>query len=275
MAAALAAFYARIPIGHVEAGLRTGDLSRPWPEEMNRKVIDAFADLLFAPTLSSRDSLIDEGIDPSRILVTGNTVIDALMQVGRRLDSDRALVIGLDDQFGFLDGGRKLVLVTGHRRESFGAPFEAFCMALRDIAERGDCEVLYPVHLNENVQKPVRKILGDVRGVHLIEPVSYLPFVYLMRRSHIVITDSGGIQEEAPALGKPVLVTRDVTERPEAVSAGTARLVGTRRLDIIAAASQLLTDRVAYERMSTASNPYGDGTASQKIAERLLNGRRV
>lgn len=272
MAATLAAYYARIPVGHVEAGLRTGDKYAPFPEEINRKVTTAIADLHFAPTAISRGNLLAEGVSPDAIIVTGNTVIDALLSVADRLRRDSALAERTEAKFPFLDRSRKLVLVTGHRRENFGEGFENICRALAEIAERRpDAEILYPVHLNPNVQNPVRRILGEGRhrNVHLIPPVDYLPFVYLMSRCHLIVTDSGGIQEEAPSLGKPVLVMREVTERPEAVAAGTVRLVGTNREKIVAEVVRLLDDPEAYRSMSTANNPYGDGKASGRIADFL------
>ncbi len=272
MAATLASYYSRIPVGHVEAGLRTGNKYAPFPEEINRKVTSAIADLHFAPTATSRKNLQEEGVPPEAIVVTGNTVIDALLSVADRLRCDPALAKRMETEFPFLDPSRKLILVTGHRRENFGEGFENICRALVEIASlRTDAEILYPVHLNPNVQEPVRRILGEGRrgNVHLIRPVDYLPFVYLMSRCHHIITDSGGIQEEAPSLGKPVLVTREVTERPEAIAAGTVRLVGTDREKIIAETLRLLDDPEAYRSMSTAKNPYGDGKAAGRIADFL------
>lgn len=272
MAATLAAYYARIPVGHVEAGLRTGNKYAPFPEEINRRVTTAIADLHFAPTATSRENLLAEGVAPEAIVVTGNTVIDALLSVADRLRCDPALAKRMEAEFPFLDPSRKLVLVTGHRRENFGEGFENICRALAEIASlRPGAEILYPVHLNPNVQEPVRRILGEGRlgNVHLIRPVNYLPFVYLMSRCHFIITDSGGIQEEAPSLGKPVLVMREVTERPEAVAAGTVRLVGTDREKIVAETLRLLDDPGAYRSMSTANNPYGDGMAAGRIADFL------
>lgn len=272
MAAAMAAFYHHIPIAHVEAGLRTGDLSRPWPEEMNRKVIDAIGQLMFAPTEGARQALLREGVDDSTIEVTGNTVIDALLDVAGRIKETPALENQLKEKFDFLDPNKRLVLVTGHRRESFGDGMVHFCEALAQIAVRGDVQVLYPVHLNQNVQRPVQDCLGGVKDVFLIPPQEYLPFVYLMNRATLIITDSGGVQEEAPALGKPVLVTRDVTERPEAVEAGTALLVGTDTKAIVSAANRLLDDNAFYDSMSNAHNPYGDGKAAGRIVERIYRG---
>jgi UDP-N-acetylglucosamine 2-epimerase (non-hydrolysing) len=269
LAASLSAFYAKIRVGHVEAGLRTFDTSAPWPEEMNRRIAGVVADLHFAPTARARQNLLQEGVADSSIHVTGNTVIDALQDVARRLREDAGLRRGLDAGFDFLDSGKRLVLVTGHRRESFGHGFDNICRALADIAARGDVQVVYPVHLNPKVQGPVRRILAGATGVTLLEPLDYLPFVYLMDRSTLVITDSGGVQEEAPSLGKPVLVMRDVTERPEAVEAGTVRLVGTDRARIVSEANRLLDDTAAYETMSRAHNPYGDGMAASRIREIL------
>lgn len=270
MAAAMAAFYQRIAVGHVEAGLRTDNLYRPWPEEMNRRVIDVMAQHFFTPTERARQALLREGQDEARICVTGNTVVDALHEVAGRLDDDAGLRAALDRRFSFLDGERRLVLVTGHRRESFGQPLENICRALAEIAQRDDVEILYPVHLNENVKGPVHRLLGGTENVHLTEPVDYLTFVYLLKRSFLIVTDSGGIQEEAPALGKPVLITRDVTERPEGVEAGTARLVGADYPRIVVETTLLLDDAGAYERMSRAINPFGDGTAAIKIADWIL-----
>lgn len=265
LAASLSAYYAKVRVGHVEAGLRTHNKYSPWPEEMNRQITGSLTDLHFAPTERAHANLIGEGTAPDTIHITGNTVIDALLDVVARVRTDDDLKRKFESQFSFVDGQKKLVLVTGHRRENFGAGFENICLSLADIARRGDVQVVYPVHLNPNVQEPVRRILSDVAGVHLIEPLDYLPFVYLMDRSTLVITDSGGIQEEAPSLGKPVLVMRDTTERPEAVEAGTVKLVGTDRATIVREANRLLNDPVAYESMARAHNPYGDGKAAARI----------
>lgn len=269
MAGALAAFYAQVPVGHVEAGLRTGNIYAPWPEEANRMIVGRIADLHFAPTQTSRRSLLAENVPDDNILVTGNTVIDALQDVVARLDADQDLDSRLADRFPFLDSERRMILVTGHRRENFGSGFENICRALRDISEAANVQVVYPVHLNPNVQEPVKRILGDTSGVHLIDPQEYLPFVWLMRRSYMIITDSGGVQEEAPSLGKPVLVMRDTTERPEAVDAGTVKLVGTDAKKIFESALGLLNDSEAYETMARAMNPYGDGEAAKRIAHAL------
>jgi UDP-N-acetylglucosamine 2-epimerase (non-hydrolysing) len=265
-ATSLAAFYQRTAIGHVEAGLRTGDLYSPWPEEANRRLTGVLADLHFSPTQTSADNLRSENVAAGTIYVTGNTVIDALLAVVGKIRNTPALEAQLAARFPFLDASKRLVLVTGHRRENFGDGFEQICHALKAIAARGDTQLVYPVHLNPNVQEPVWRILGDQPAVHLIEPQEYLPFVYLMSRSHIIVTDSGGIQEEAPSLGKPVLVMRDTTERPEAVEAGTVRLVGTDSARITQEVSRLLDDLAAYESMSKAHNPYGDGKAAERIA---------
>jgi UDP-N-acetylglucosamine 2-epimerase (non-hydrolysing) len=262
----LACFYQRIPVGHVEAGLRTGNLLSPWPEEANRKLTGALAALHFAPTAQSQDNLLRENTDPLQVHVTGNTVIDALLWVKEKLDRDEALAHSLRAQFPFLRDGARMVLITGHRRENFGDGFERICASIRDLArEFPDADFVYPVHLNPNVREPVGRILKGLTNVHLIEPQDYLPFVYLMTRSHIILTDSGGIQEEAPSLGKPVLVMRETTERPEAVAAGTVRLVGTDPASIKSGVAALLTDQQEYDRMSFAHNPYGDGTACQRI----------
>lgn len=274
LAASLAAYYARVPVGHVEAGLRTGNKFAPYPEEMNRRLTGAIADLHYAPTPVAQGNLLREGVSPDAIHVTGNTVIDALLAVVDKLQGDAQARRSLDEQFAFLNRDRRLILVTGHRRENFGDGFRNICHALVDIATQNrDVEVLYPVHLNPNVRQPVADILASraLDNVHLIDPVDYLPFVYLMNRSHLIITDSGGVQEEAPSLGKPVLVMRETTERPEAVETGTVRLVGTQRETIVAEAARLLNDADAYAEMSRAHNPYGDGRAVQRIIETILN----
>lgn len=269
MATSLAAYYERIAVGHVEAGLRTGNIYSPWPEEINRKLTGAIAKVHFAPTEHAKQNLLNEGVSAQNICVTGNTVVDALLDVVRRLETDPALRRQMESQFSFLNSKKKLVLVTGHRRENFGTGFENICRALDEISQLDDVEVLYPVHLNPNVQEPVQRILKGNPNIHLIDPVSYLPFVYLMNRASILLTDSGGIQEEAPSLGKPVLVMRDTTERPEAVAAGTVRLVGTSVRSIVDGTRVLLTDPAEYTRMSNAANPYGDGTAALQIVNFL------
>ncbi|HJO97888.1 MAG: UDP-N-acetylglucosamine 2-epimerase (non-hydrolyzing) [Rhodospirillales bacterium] len=270
LAASLAAFYRKIPVAHVEAGLRTGDMGAPWPEEMNRKLADGLADLHFAPTEGAARNLSGEGIGEDHIKVTGNTVIDALLHVAGLLGGDDVLRAAQAARFPFLDEGLLLILVTGHRRESFGSGFERICAALARLGARDDVQIVYPVHLNPNVKAPVHRLLGGHAGIHLIEPLDYLPFVFLMNRAHLIITDSGGIQEEAPSLGKPVLVMRDVTERPEAVEAGTVKLVGTDTEAIVGACENLLTDKAAYQSMSRAHNPYGDGKASLRIVKEIL-----
>ncbi|MGV8941731.1 MAG: non-hydrolyzing UDP-N-acetylglucosamine 2-epimerase [Lysobacter sp.] len=266
-ATALAAFYAKVPVWHVEAGLRTGNLQAPWPEEANRRLTAPLSSCHFAPTDGARQNLLAEGVADDTIHVTGNTVIDALLQVRSLLEHDPTLrdtVAGQLPQFG---DGKHIILVTGHRRENFGEGFEGLCNGLRRLALRGDTEICYPVHLNPSVQEPVNRILGGLPSVHLLPPLDYLPFVEMMRRSSLIITDSGGIQEEAPSLGKPVLVMRDTTERPEAVESGTVLLVGTDADHIYDEASRLLDNAQAYRRMSQAHNPYGDGCAAQRIAE--------
>lgn len=265
LATSLAAYYQHVGVAHVEAGLRTHNLYSPWPEEANRQLTGRLAGLHFAPTAQAQANLIREGAAVSTIHVTGNTVIDALLSVSQRLDADTSFKQSLVAQFPFLDPSKRLVLVTGHRRENFGPGFESICHALSDIAAQPGVQVVYPVHLNPNVQEPVRRILGGVNHVHLIEPLDYLPFVYLMKCSHIILTDSGGIQEEAPSLGKPVLVMRHTTERPEAVTAGTVRLVGTDRDKIVCETLRLLNDADAHQQMAYAHNPYGDGQACQRI----------
>ncbi len=269
-AAALACYYEKIPVGHVEAGLRTGNIYSPWPEEANRKLTGAITRFHFAPTATSQANLLAENTPEQHIYVTGNTVIDALLQVVAKIDADKALSAEFAAKFPYGQDGRRLILVTGHRRESFGSGFENICAALKDIAERfPDADVVYPVHLNPNVREPVFRLLSNSPNVHLIEPQDYLPFVYLMSRSYLVLTDSGGIQEEAPSLGKPVLVMRDTTERPEAVAAGTVKLVGTDSSLIVAEVSKLMTDQAYYDAMSFAHNPYGDGLACQRIIDAL------
>ncbi len=274
-AASLAAFYQQIPVGHVEAGLRTNDLFSPWPEEANRQLTGRLAHWHFAPTERNQDALLAEGISMGQILVTGNTVIDALQWVVRKVETAPELLQKI--QQGLVKAGltieptdQRYVLVTGHRRENFGSGFENICKALRGLAEANPkTHLIYPVHLNPNVQGPVRRLLGGLGNVHLIEPLGYEPFVYLMQNAYLVLTDSGGVQEEAPGLGKPVLVMRDNTERPEAVDAGTVRLVGTESGVIRDAVQQLLDDEVVYQRMSQAHNPYGDGLACHRIVEFL------
>lgn len=264
---ALAAFYQRIPVGHVEAGLRTHDFQAPWPEEMNRRLTDPISRWCFVPTTQARKNLLAESIPEDHIIMTGNTVVDALLIARDRARCRPPAIAGLSEE---MLEGKRLVLVTGHRRESFGRPFEEFCLALRDIVRRHDDVVLvYPVHLNPNVQRPVYEILEREERVCLISPLEYLSFVSLMDRSYLIITDSGGIQEEAPTLAKPVLVTRETTERPEAVAAGLAKLVGTSRERIVAEATRLLSDRDAYAAMSHGQNPYGDGRAAHRIVDAL------
>jgi UDP-N-acetylglucosamine 2-epimerase len=271
LSTALAAFYARIPVGHVEAGLRTGNMQAPWPEEANRRLTAPLARYHFAPTVRSRDNLLAENIPAGDILVTGNTVIDALLEVDLRIRIDHALRNELASRFPFLDPSRRLLLVTGHRRENFGEGFERICQALVAVAGRDDIQIVYPVHLNPNVQEPVRRHLSRLPNVHLIEPQEYLPFVYLMQKSFVILTDSGGVQEEAPSLGKPVLVMRETTERPEAVHAGTVRLVGTDDARIVSEINRLFDDPAAYAGMAEAHNPYGDGHASERIVARIAD----
>lgn len=267
--AGLAAFHRRIPVAHVEAGLRTGDLSQPWPEEMNRRVLDVISDLLLVPTVGASNHLKLENLN-GRVVITGNTVIDALKMTTRRLDENPQLAADVDARLPTLDPDRKLLLVTGHRRENFGEGFLGICNALAALARRGDMEIVYPVHLNPNVQEPVNRILSGLKNVHLIDPLDYLSFVRLMQRAYVILTDSGGVQEEAPSLGKPVLVMRDVTERPEAIAAGTVQLVGTNADRIIAAVVQLYDRRADYLQASQANNPYGDGLACERIVDTLM-----
>ncbi len=270
LAASLAAYYEKIEVAHVEAGLRTGNIYSPWPEEMNRRLTGAIASIHFSPTELARENLLHEGVIRKNILVTGNTVIDALLTVIERVNTDTVLNAKLDKDFEFLDRSKRLILVTGHRRENFGMGFENICNALSEICLNDNVEVVFPVHLNPNVQGPVHQILGNNPAIHLIAPQDYLPFVYLMNRSHLILTDSGGVQEEAPSLGKPVLVMRDTTERPEAVAAGTVKLVGTDKQTIIDAVRLLIEDESEYLKMSHAHNPYGDGKASERIAEYIV-----
>lgn len=270
LAATLAAFHRRIPVAHVEAGLRTGNLQAPWPEEGNRRIVGTLAALHFAPTRQAADNLRAEGVPESRIIVTGNTVIDSLLQARARLKDSPAAAARFAQHYRFLNPQHRLLLVTAHRRESFGAGFERICAALRQIAlAHPHVDIVYPVHLNPNVQKPVHRHLDGVRNIHLIEPQDYFAFVYLMDRADVILTDSGGIQEEAPSLGKPVLVLRDTTERPEAVAAGTVRLVGTDTPCIVREAVRLLTDAQARRDMGARHNPYGDGHAAVRIVDAL------
>ncbi len=272
--ASLAAYYKKIKIAHVEAGLRTNNIYSPWPEEANRQLTSKLANLHFAPTEQARQNLITEGVDHKAITITGNTVIDALLTVSRKLDENHELAQKLGEKFSYLDNEKKTILVTGHRRENLGEGFESICHALYKIALEPNVQVVYPVHLNPKVQEPVTRILGKSKNVHLLTPLDYLPFVYLMKRSHLVLTDSGGIQEEAPSLGRPVLLMRDTTERPEAVLAGTVRLVGTNTESIVKNVMELLNDKSKYKKMSRAHNPYGDGYACQRIVDvmnRIVN----
>ncbi|MDB4001180.1 UDP-N-acetylglucosamine 2-epimerase (non-hydrolyzing) [Oceanospirillaceae bacterium] len=269
-AASLAAYYEQIQVGHIEAGLRTGNIYSPWPEEGNRKLTGAITDLHFAPTETSKQNLLRENIGPEKIIVTGNTVIDALLDVIKKLETDLELKSSLQAQFNFLDENKRLVLITGHRRESFGGGFERICEAIAHMAKDfPEVEFVYPMHLNPHVREPVNRLLTDLHNVFLIEPLDYLPFVYLMNKAHVLLTDSGGIQEEAPSLGKPVLVMRDTTERPEAVAAGTVKLVGTSTGTIVSELTSLLSDEEAYKAMSFAHNPYGDGKACARILNAL------
>ncbi len=269
-AASLAAYYEQIEVAHVEAGLRTGDIYAPWPEEANRRLTGVIAKYHFAPTKNSKDNLLCEKNNPDNIYITGNTVIDALLMIKSKIDNEPELKANLASQFPYLDERKKLILVTGHRRESFGGGFERICEALARTAEQHpDVQIVYPMHLNPNVREPVNRILGNFENVLLIEPQQYLPFIYLMSRSYIILTDSGGIQEEAPSLGKPVLVMRDTTERPEAVEAGTVKLVGTDVGKITLGLNSLLENEDAYKEMSIAHNPYGDGRACSRILNEL------
>ena len=266
-AAATAAFHRGIPVGHVEAGLRSGFMDKPWPEEFNRRCVDLVADHLYAPTPWARDNLLKENLGERRIVVTGNTVVDALLHVKGRIDAEPALNAELAARFPQLDPSKRLVLVTGHRRENFGDGFLNICKALAEIAELPDVQVLYPVHLNPNVQRPVMGLLADKANIALVEPVDYLSFVYLMGRSTVILTDSGGVQEEAPSLGKPVLVMREVTERPEAVEAGVVRLVGAEAGKIVSSVRDALEGPARAE----IANPYGDGKAAERIVREIVS----
>jgi UDP-N-acetylglucosamine 2-epimerase (non-hydrolysing) len=271
----LAGYFHRTPVAHVEAGLRTGDMYSPWPEEGNRRIAGTLSAFHFAPTESARDALISEGVPSDRIRVTGNSVVDALLLAKALIDDSPSLQAGLKRQFSMLDDQKKLLLVTGHRRESFGPGFERICRALRIVAKtHEDTEIVYPVHMNPNVRRPVERILEHSPNVHLLEPLDYLPFVYLMDRSHLILTDSGGIQEEAPSLGRPVLVMRDTTERPEAIVAGTAVLVGTDEERIVGTVARLMRGD-GYQEMACARNPYGTGNASELIVQGLRDFKSV
>lgn len=271
-AATLASYYQQIPVGHVEAGLRTGNIYSPWPEEANRKLTGALTTLHFAPTETSSANLKREGVAEKSIHVTGNTVIDALLEVVAKLDTKQELQEKFKAQFAFLPVEQRVVLVTGHRRESFGGGFERICQALIETAKSfPDVQIVYPVHLNPNVREPINRLLVGINNIHLIEPLDYLPFVYLMNRSYLILTDSGGIQEEAPSLAKPVLVMRDTTERPEAVEAGTVKLVGTDVQVMTAELNKLLTNQNYYNSMAFAHNPYGDGKACERIKSAVLS----
>lgn len=269
LAASIASFYERVKVIHVEAGLRTGNNYEPWPEEMNRRLTGLLTTIHFAPTEQAKCNLLKEGVNGESIIVTGNTVIDALLEIVKKIRKNSVLEKKLASQFDFLNTQKHLILVTGHRRENFGDGFKQICKALRRIAQRNDVEIVYPVHLNPNVRKTVSQILANCDNVKLIEPLDYLSFVYLMTRSYFIITDSGGIQEEAPSLGKPVLVTRNTTERPEAVVAGTIRIVGTNQDKIVEESIQLLDDSTVYEKMAHAHNPYGNGQAANIIKDYL------
>lgn len=272
MAASLAAFFNRKRVGHIEAGLRTGNLFSPWPEEANRRLTTVVSTLHFAPTDKSRDALLAEGVPAKYVLMTGNTVIDTLHYMIDRISQPGPLRDSLEQEFAWLDASKKLILVTGHRRESFGDGFLQICEAIREIAARDDVEIVYPVHLNPNVQQPVNAILSGLGRVHLIPPLDYQRFVYLMHRSHFIVTDSGGVQEEAPAIRKPVLVMRDTSERMEAVEAGVAKLVGADRRSIVENVNKLLDDKAVFNAMASGASPFGDGHASRRILDALAAG---
>ena len=269
LGSSIAAYSYGIRIAHIEAGLRTENLYSPWPEEGNRRLTGAITDLHFAPTITAKENLIKENISEKKIFVTGNTVIDCLIDALKIINKPTTRK-KMEKDFCFVDDSKKIILVTGHRRESFGKGFENICLALKEIAENLNVQVIYPVHLNPNVMIPVKKFLGGVKNIKLIQPLDYLPFVYLMNKSDVILTDSGGIQEEAPSLGKPVLVMRDTTERPEAVEAGTVKLVGTNKEKIFKLTKKLVENKKFYDQMSFAHNPYGDGKASQQILKRII-----
>jgi UDP-N-acetylglucosamine 2-epimerase (non-hydrolysing) len=273
--ASLASYYKKILVGHVEAGLRTGDIYSPWPEEANRRLTAVLTNYHFAPTETSKNNLIKENYLEENIFVTGNTVIDALLRAKDIVKNSPEIKRNLEDKFSFINGEEQLVLITGHRRESFGDGFERICKAISIAAKKHpNTQFVYPMHLNPNVREPVSRLLSNIDNVSLIEPLEYLPFVYLMDKASVILTDSGGIQEEAPSLGKPVLVMRDTTERPEAVSAGTVKLVGTDVKNIVSNLDSLLLDQNAYNKMSFAHNPYGDGLACHRILDALANALR-
>tara|TARA_B110000483_G_C18152871_1_gene526182 strand:- start:358 stop:1479 length:1122 start_codon:yes stop_codon:yes gene_type:complete len=270
LAAALSSYYKQIPVAHVEAGLRTGEIYSPWPEEGNRRMTSSITKWHFAPTFSSKNNLLKENIKADNIFVTGNTVVDSLFWIQNKMKQDVDLKIKLDKKFSFIDLSKRIILVTGHRRESFGKGFQRICEALSEIAKKNkDIQIIYPVHLNPNVQEPIYRMLRNTENIILIEPQNYINFQYLMSKSYIILTDSGGIQEEAPSLGKPVLVMRDTTERPEAVEAGTVKLVGTDIKKIVNSVSKLLNNINEYKKMSYSHNPYGDGNACKRIVEIL------
>ena len=270
LAASLAAFYRKIPVGHIEAGLRTGNNYAPYPEEINRKLSDAISNFHFAPTRRAAENLKKENIPEQNITVTGNTVIDALFFAKNLINQDKKLQSQIAKTFTFLNWSKHIILVTGHRRENFGVGFENVCYGLETLAKRNDVQIIYPVHLNPNVREPVTKILSQKSNVHLIEPLDYLPFIYIMEKSHFIITDSGGIQEEAPSLGKPVIITREITERPEALQQNIVRLVGTNNKKLVDEANLLLDDENHYRSMSKINNLYGDGKACDRIIDKII-----
>ncbi|MES2218863.1 MAG: UDP-N-acetylglucosamine 2-epimerase (non-hydrolyzing) [Pseudomonadota bacterium] len=274
-AASLAAYYKKIPVAHIEAGLRTQDIYSPWPEEINRQLTGRIAAVHFPPTVGAQQNLLNEGIPEARTLVTGNTVIDALFEAVSYLEANQEVAKTIKKMFPFLDPEKKLLLMTSHRRENFGSSLEQICRAMLRLAKRDDVQIVYPVHLNPNISKPVNELLGGAKNIFLLPPQDYLPFIYLMMQSYLILTDSGGVQEEAPSLGKPVLVVRNTTERPEGVAAGTARLVGTDENNIVRNVEEFMDKNELYEIMRAATNPYGDGKASARIGERLLHESNV
>ena len=272
LAASLAAFYQKIPVAHIEAGLRTNNIYSPFPEEINRKITTAISTYHFPPTNQSKNNLLNEGVNKKNIIVSGNTVIDALLFITNKIENNKLTNQSFfEKNYSINFSTNKIILVTGHRRESFGTGFENICLALKQIASNNDVQIIYPVHLNPNVQEPVKRLLGDINNIHLIPPQEYVPFVYLMKNANIILTDSGGVQEEAPSLGVPVLVMRDTTERYEGVESGTARLVGTKAKKIVSEIELLLNNKLEYVSMANSTNPYGDGKASSKIYKYFLS----
>jgi UDP-N-acetylglucosamine 2-epimerase (non-hydrolysing) len=269
-AAALSAFYQKIPVDHVEAGLRSHNIYAPWPEEMNRKITACLVDLHFAPTKLAAENLLREGINKEKIFITGNTIVDALLEIRSLLENNKEIKAKIANDFSYLDPNKKIILVTGHRRENFGQGIKNICQALAELSKKNDVQIIYPVHLNPNIQNIVHEYLKDYKNIYLIKPQDYLSFVYLIQMSYLILTDSGGVQEEAPTFGKPVLIMRNVTERPEAVVANISKIVGTNPDMIIRETTRLLEDKDLYTQMSVAKNPFGDGHAASRIVDTLM-----